>query len=488
MSFTSTFFIFLFLPIAVLLYWVLDDRFKNAFLLAVSMLFYASCNVKMLPLLIVSMAVNYVFGLILGKVRKKRIVSLIFCILMLAFNFSLLFYFKYYIFTVTQINYVFNANLIIPEIALPLGISFYTFRTVSYCLDVMWGGTESQKSPIVFALYVSFFPHILSGPIARYNDFNNQLKDKKFCITTCADGIKRIIIGIFKKVVFANTIGIIVDRIVQMPNENRTVLLAWIGAVGYMLQLYYDFSGYTDIAIGVGKMFGIETAENFDHPYASTTITEYWSRWHITLGTWLRDYIYTPVFRAFSSKENSSIHVADIAALFLTWLFAGIWHGAAWHYVVYGLFYFLFIVIERTLEFQAKKRRKRLKIKKKPRTVGQIIALHFYCLIVVLFGTLLFRVDSLPAYVGYLRSMFSGQIVSELSFFILKDVWLMFFFAGYFSMPIVPFIRKKVNAIKNVFLYHTSQVMIIVCYVLIFIVDISAMLNTSYNPFLYFDF
>lgn len=488
MSFTSTFFIFLFLPITVLLYWILDNKYKNLFLLAVSMLFYASCNVKMLPLLLMSILVNYVFGLILGKVREKKIVTRCFCALMLIFNFSLLFYFKYFIFTITQINAIFNSNLLIPTIALPLGISFYTFRTVAYCLDVTWGSAKSQKNIIDFALYISFFPHILSGPIARYNDFENNIKCRSFDVTTFSDGIKRVIIGIFKKVIFANSIGIIVDKIVQLPGENRTILLAWIGAFGYMLQLYYDFCGYTDIAIGVSKMFGIETAENFDYPYASTTITEYWSRWHITLGTWLRDYLYTPVFRAFSSKENSSIHVADIIALFFTWLFAGLWHGAAWHYIVYGLYYFVFIATERIIEYQGKKRRKRLKIKKKPRPRWQTIALHLYCVMVVLFATLLFRVDTLSAYLGYLKSMFSGHISSELSIFILKDVWIMFIFSAYLSIPVYPFVKRKVEGIKNTICFNAVQVAIIMGYVLIFAVDVSAMINSSYNPFLYFDF
>lgn len=208
----------------------------------------------------------------------------------------------------------------------------------------------------------------------------------------------------------------------------------------------------------------------------------------MTLGLWLRDYLYTPLFRFFSRKENSSLHVADILALFFTWIFVGIWHGAAWHYIVYGLVYFVFIAAERIIEYQGKKRRKRLKIKKKPKTVGQIIALHVYCILVVLLLTMMFRADSLLAYVNYIKSMFWAPFSSELSLFILQDVWLIFIVAAYFSFPIVSVVNKIILKIKSKVVINIIDNSVVAGYAILFVVDVSAMINSSYNPFLYFNF
>ena len=439
MSFSSIIFLFFFLPFAVIGYYLIRSELKNLFLLAASLLFYAWGEPKLVLLLLAA----------------------------------------------------FGTSISIPDIALPLGISFFTFRAVSYCLDVYWGTSAAQTNPINTALYISFFPQVAMGPITRYSEFEAQLKGRKVSIDGLSDGVKRIVVGLAKKVILADQLGIMVDSIFNTPDAERTVLAAWLGILSYLFQLYFDFSGYSDMAIGIGAMFGFQTPENFQYPYLSKSVVEYWSRWHITLGTWLKVYLYTPVFRAVYGEsvmsKKISAQYADYAALIVVWLFAGIWHGAAWHYVAYGLYYCSFIILERIWDDNQKRKRKRLKLKKQPQTKVQAALAHLYFLGVIIFGQLLFRVPGAGAFLPDVKTMFGlmGKGMTDaLSVFLLRESLILLVISLIGATPMLKIISKWIKSKQPV-----GEILLsgIVAVALLFIS--CAFISTgSYNPFLYFNF
>lgn len=490
MSFSSIIFLFFFLPFAVIGYYLIRSELKNVFLLATSLLFYAWGEPKLVFLLLASILVNYLLALRIEP-RRERSSGKAYVIVMLLWNFGVLFYYKYLAFAVVNINAAFGTSISIPDIALPLGISFFTFRAVSYCLDVYWGTSAAQINPINTALYISFFPQVAMGPITRYSEFETQFKGRKVSIDSLSDGVKRIVVGLAKKVILADQLGIMVDSIFSTPDAERTVLAAWLGILGYMFQLYFDFSGYSDMAIGIGAMFGFQTPENFQYPYWSKSIVEYWSRWHITLGTWLKVYLYTPVFRSIYGKsilgKTVSAQYADYAALIVVWLFAGIWHGAAWHYVAYGLYYCFFIILERIWDDYQKRKRKRLKLKKQPQTKGQAALAHLYFFGVIIFGQLLFRVPGAGAFLPYVKTMFGFMgkgMTDALSVFLLKESLILLVISLIGATPILRLMSKWIRSKQPV-----GEILLsgIVAVALLFIS--CAFISTgSYNPFLYFNF
>lgn len=413
--------------------------------------------------------------------------------LSLLWNFGILYYFKYHAFAVRNINSIAGTSIPVPEIALPLGISFFTFRAVSYCVDVCWGAVPAQKSLMRTGLYIAFFPQVSMGPIAEYETFEKQLGKRSVSVEGLAAGCRRAIVGLAKKVILADQLGIVVDAIFEMPDAERTVLAAWLGILGYLFQLYFDFSGYTDMAIGIGGLFGFQTPENFNFPYLSKSVVEFWAKWHITLGDWLKKYLYTPVFRAVTGKplpilkRKIAVQYADYIALFAVWLFAGIWHGAAWHYVAYGLYYCFFIICERVWAQYWKKRRKRLGLKKRPETRLHAAAAHLYFLTVLLFGQLLFRIRDCGAYFPYVQSMFglSGNLWTDaLSAFLLRDSFVLLLIAAAAATPgpgrVVKRFQAKREALAETVGDAAALVLLLVC--------LGYVETGSYNPFLYFNF
>lgn len=489
MAFTTMSFLFVFLPLTILGYYLIHPKLKNLFLLAASLAFYAWGEPKFILIFMVSIAANYTIALLINKLENRVDLKRLVLIIALFANVGLLFYYKYLMFAVTTVNQVFGRNISIPNIALPLGISFFTFRSISYILDVYWGTSEAQKNPINAALYISFFPQVSMGPITKSYAFLPQLSERGFHFNKFSDGIRRFILGMAKKLIIADVLSIIVNPIFALPHDERTVIAAWCGVIGYILQLFFDFSGYSDMAIGIGKMFGFDTPENFDYPYMSKGIGEFWGRWHITLGAWLKDYIYTPIFRALLDKKKP-VFWCDIFGLLCVWLIAGVWHGAAWHYVAYGLYYFLFIALERTVDYYKKERRKKLKLKKQPETKVEVVLAHIYFVIVLIFGQLLFRVDTLGNYIPYIRTMFGfggNQFTNQFTNFTLRSSAGLFFIGILFCFPI----GKKVKSIleKNKYLNSFSEYLVQpIAYLALFIVSISYMLISTSNPFLYFNF
>lgn len=489
MTFTSTIFIFLFLPVTLAGYYLLRSGLRNLFLVIASLAFYSVGDWQMFPLLLISILVNYVLALLQEQQRELAAVRRLFLVLSLVWNFGLLYYYKYFIFSVETVNSLLNLNFVLPIIGLPLGISFYTFRTVSYQLDTYWDTAPVAKNPLDLALYVSFFPQVTMGPITKYSEFAPQIKNREFSWDAFTDGSKLLIAGLFKKLVISNGIAVMVDHVFSMADGERTVVLAWMGILGFLIQLYYDFSGYSDMADGIGRMFGFQTPKNFDYPYMSKSVVEFWNSWHITLGRWLRDYLYTPVFRSLQGKKYFSIAVCNIIALFATWLFAGIWHGAAWHYVAMGLYYFVFIAEERVVADAQKKRRKKLKLKKQSETKMQSAMKHLYFFVVLIFGQLLFRIDSLSRFLPYVGSMFGltdNAIIDGFTKLSLQDNACLFLIGIFFSFPVLSWYKshRDIHPVVQK-AYLLAQPLI---YTFGLLISISYMLLSSYNPFLYLNF
>ena len=343
MLFSSSTFLFAFLPIVIFIYYVFlrnHRNLQNIFLLIASLIFYAWGEVAFVFVMMLSIIANYFFGLFVSRAKntnKKKLPL----VLSIVFNLSILFVFKYLVFTLTNINALFGANLAIPNIALPIGISFFTFQAMSYVIDV-YRGEEAQKSILNVGLYISFFPQLIAGPIVRYKTVAYQILHRKESFDDFSSGVCRFIIGMGKKVLLANSLAVVADAAFDGDIANTSASFAWLGAIAYTMQIFFDFSGYSDMAIGLGKMFGFKFLENFDYPYISGSITEFWRRWHISLGSWFRDYVYFPLG---GSRVKSKGRL--IFNLFVVWLLTGIWHGANWTFIIWGLMYFVLLVIEK---------------------------------------------------------------------------------------------------------------------------------------------
>ena len=396
MAFTDVMFLFIFFPITTLLYYISGKKLKNILLLIFSLLFYSFGDSNAFSLLVITIVVNYILGILLGK--EHKILKNIALILTLLWNVGFLFYFKY----LSTILGFWHPDGNFEQIILPIGISFFTFRCISYCVDVYWGISKTQYNPINLALYISFFPQLLMGPITKYRDFEPSFTDKRLNLDNATDGVKRIILGLAKKLIIADRIGLMVDEVFALNSTDKSVVLAWFGVLAFLIQLYYDFSGYSDIAIGLGKLLGFETPENFNYPYISKGIIEFWNKWHITLGEWFREYVFTPLFRFFQSK-NIKFNYCNYLSLFFVWLLVGIWHGSGLKFAVYGLYYFVFILFERIFENVNKTRKKQnLSVFKIPSFIS-----HIYFILAIFIGQLMFKSETLASFWHYFNDLFA---------------------------------------------------------------------------------
>lgn len=334
MLFSSNLFLFLFLPCVILGYYLLGKRFRNLFLLMASLVFYAWGTGKFVLVMIGSILFNYLMALIIDALDKPKLRRLC-LILAVAGNLSVLFVYKYLDFFIANLNLL-GFQLPLPSITLPLGISFFTFQAMSYTTDVYRGTAKVQKKPQNIGLYVSFFPQLVAGPIVRYQTIADQIDSRQETFDDFADGVKRFIAGFAKKIILSNNMALVADAVFAVPDSERSVLYAWMGAFAYAFQILFDFSGYSDMAIGLGKLFGFHFLENFDYPYISSSISEFWRRWHMSLGQWFRDYVYFPLGGSRVKTKGRLVF-----NLFVVWSLTGIWHGASWNFVVWGLMYFV---------------------------------------------------------------------------------------------------------------------------------------------------
>ncbi len=467
MVFSSTTFLFLFLPAVLILYYnpvIRNLAFRNAVLIASSIFFYAWGEPFFVLLMLASIMFNWLCGLGVAKFKDKDVSKAkLFVALSVVFNLSMMFVFKYLTFTLENINTLFSSNLDTLDIALPIGISFFTFQAMSYVIDVYRGNGAVQKNPFNVALYISFFPQLIAGPIVRYQTIAEQINFRKENFADFSDGVYRFMLGFCKKVLIANNVASVADEI--FGKAEISVATAWIGAIAYTLQIFFDFAGYSEMAIGLGKMFGFHFLENFDYPYISKSVSEFWRRWHMSLGTWFRDYVYFPLGGS-RVKTKSRL----IFNLFVVWFLTGVWHGANWTFVVWGLLYFVLLAFEKLTNFPAKLK----------------FFSHIYTMFFVIIGWVLFRAESISAALDYLKTMFfvsSAELFDEKALFFL-DNYKFYLIAGILAcFPIMPKINEKIKINKNI--YETVSMLAVL---VTFIISLTFTIKGSYNPFIYFNF
>lgn len=468
MLFSSIVFLFTFLPAVVILYYLLPVRFRNVILLLASLVFYAWGEPVYLFLMLLSILFNYFSGLDIARnLQDKRAAkrSLVFNLII---NLAVLGFFKYEGFVLDTLNGILPVHISYHALPLPIGISFYTFQILSYIIDVYRGNVKVQTNLPNFALYVTMFPQLIAGPIVQYADVDEQLASREVSRTKFGEGSMYFIRGLAKKVLLANTSGMIFTEVSGLAKGNIAVMTAWLGAFAYMFQIYFDFSGYSDMAIGLGKMFGFEFNMNFNYPYVSKSITKFWRRWHISLSSWFRDYVYIPL------GGNRVSKIKHIRNLLIVWFLTGLWHGAAWNFVAWGLYYGVILIIEKYLLSPV--------LDRLPDVVR-----HIYSIVLVVIGWVLFFSSSFGQAADYIRVMFGAGahgFADRESMYLLTSnliLWLILIFG---STPLVHFRYEHMLRTKK---WNTTIINSVV-YVALFIVCIAYLVTETYNPFLYFRF
>ncbi|MDC3416654.1 MBOAT family O-acyltransferase [Aquibacillus salsiterrae] len=468
MVFSNLVFIFAFLPVVLFVYFLANKASKNIILLIASLIFYAWGEPTYVFLMIFSMVMNYSFGLLIDRLSDKprqKKYALAFAIIG---NLAILGFFKYAGFIVTNLNRLLGLTLEIEPIALPIGISFFTFQAMSYVIDVYRKDAAVQKSFVSLSLYIALFPQLVAGPIVRYNTVADQIKKRFVNLDKFTDGVKRFIIGLAKKVLLANSFGEIADAIFSTPATELSVASAWLGILAYTLQIYFDFSGYSDMAIGLGKMFGFDFLENFNYPYIAKSVTEFWRRWHISLGAWFRDYVYIPLG---GNRQGSA---KTIRNLLIVWTITGFWHGASWTFIAWGFYYGLFIVMER-LGFS--------KLLSKLWTPLQ----HVYLLLVVMIGWVFFRADQFSYSFQFLQAMagIGGNAGLDTTAIIYwNDFWYVFLLGMIFSTPVAIWVKSRLGEQWQPVLSVVTPVV----YLMLMVSSMLLLVNSTYNPFIYFRF
>lgn len=466
MVFSSAAFIFYFLPVTILFYYLVPDRMKNAVLLFVSLFFYGFGEPVYILIMILSIFIDYFNGLFIEKYRHRKKLSKVFLILSVIANLGLLGIFKYGDFFIGNTNIFFGTNLKLLEVALPIGISFFTFQTMSYSIDVYRGEVKAQRNLITFGTYVSMFPQLIAGPIVIYKDVEKQLEEKTVDAEHLSDGIQRFILGLGKKVLLANGIGALWEQVKMLPVENLSVTTAWIGAAAFSLQIYFDFSGYSDMAIGLGKIFGFDFLENFNYPFISGSITEFWRRWHMSLSKWFRNYLYYPLG---GNRNGILITLRNIAVI---WILTGFWHGASWNYVLWGVYFAVILIMEKVI------------LKSVLPKMGGFFS-RVYTLPVLMVSFVIFALEDLNHLSLYLKVMTgNGPLLDQLSFYYLNRYAVLFALLILFSTP-WPY-RKFLNLTRNKGM--RSKLISGAILLCIFILSTAYIVDGAYNPFLYFRF
>ncbi len=468
MLFSSLTFLFGFLPILLLGYYVVPSRkFKNCILLVFSLLFYAWGEPKYILLMLVTILISYIMGLLINKYDSKPKVKKLLLTMSIILILAGLIFFKYTNFILENITRVTKADITFMDIILPIGISFYSFQILSYVIDLYNKKVEVQRNIFSLALYVSLFPQLIAGPIVRYETVEDELKNRKENLPDILSGFKRFIVGLSKKIIIANNMGLIADSIFVLNNSNIGTLIMWLGVLAYTLQIYFDFSGYSDMAIGLGKMFGFHFLENFNYPYIAKSITDFWRRWHISLSSWFRDYIYIPL------GGNRVSKLKWIRNICVVWLLTGLWHGASWNFVLWGAYFAIILLIEKIFLLKF--------IEKSPKIIQWL-----YSIFLIMLGWVIFRCESVELMKNVLSKMFMYQ-KSDLLQFITENINLlssMLFIlpAIIVSFPIVPKLKEKFN--KSIIMYAGYNLLILI----LFTINIVFLTSSSYNPFIYFRF
>ncbi|ONI44698.1 hypothetical protein AN641_06130 [Candidatus Epulonipiscioides gigas] len=457
MIFASMTFLFVFFPIVLIGYFILPFKLKNIFLLLASLYFYAWGEPEYIYLMLFSICFNYLFGLLV-KDNKVALCMGIFV------NLFILFLFKYESFVITNINVLLKLNLSQLKLPLPIGISFFTFQALSYLVDVYRKDVPAQKNPFNLGLYIALFPQLIAGPIVRYTDIVEQIKNRKTTFAGLNYGCKRFIAGLGKKVILANNFAIISEA--AFSSNNLSSCFAWLGAVAYTLQIYYDFSGYSDMAIGLGRMFGFTFVENFNYPYISKTVSEFWRRWHISLGSFFRDYVYFPLGGSRVGRIRLCFN------LFVVWTLTGLWHGAAFQFLAWGILYFVLILVEKELKLNFN---------------NKIFSLCYqlYTMFFVIIGWIIFAESSLKEAFLYILTMFGkGDFISLDFYKYLNNYYVLLILGIVFSTPIISKLRNLLSSFWLIVIEFIEAVI----YIFIFYACLSYLTIGAHNPFIYFNF
>ena len=463
MVFSSITFLFYFLPIVLIIYYLIPNKYKNIVLLISSFIFYFYGEPKNIYIMILSILATYIFGILIDKYKKTKY-SKIFLILSIFINIGLLIYFKYADFIIKNINLWLSNKIDLIHVILPIGISFYTFQLISYIVDVYRGEAKVQKNIIKLATYISLFPQLIAGPIVRYTTIENQLENREYNMKNFSIGVRRFIIGLGKKVMIANVMGNLIN--IFLVSDEKSVLFYWLYAIALMIQIYFDFSGYSDMAIGLGKMLGFDFPENFNYPYIATSITDFWRRWHISLSSWFRDYIYIPL------GGNRVSKLKWIRNIIIVWMLTGLWHGAEWNFVIWGLYFGVLLIIEKVFLLKW--------LQKIPKVISRI-----YTLFIVMISFIIFNGEGISTILENIVGLFkfvSIPLITNESMYYLKSYIIVIILGIIGATPICKNIltneklKKIVNILEPIYL------------LLIFIICTSYIVDGSFNPFLYFRF
>ncbi len=468
MLFSSMTFVFMFLPIVCTIYLLARKEIQNDILLLASIFFYAWGEPRYLAIMFLTILVNYVGANYISRSHNQQHRK---CLLLatIIVNLGFLFYFKYFNFAMANLNAVFAMDIKFIDVIMPIGISFYTFQALSYVVDVYRRDVKVQRDIYKLALYITLFPQLIAGPIVKYHDIDGQIDNRNVTFDKVSYGVKRFIIGLAKKMLLANTLGAVADKVFSQPVEQFDAYTAWVGAVAYTFQLFYDFSGYSDMAIGIGSIFGFKFLENFNYPYISQSITEFWRRWHISLSTWFKEYLYIPLGGNRISAPRTYIN------LFIVFLATGFWHGASWNFVIWGIWHGLFIILEKATGWHKKEGGFKL-----------ALAHHLYAILIFVIGWVMFRAPNMPYAWSYIKNMFGlvpeHKISYELAYYIDNIEILAFVIAVLCSMPIFR------NILNIRFKYKVLRAAVNIWLTGLFILSAAAIAASTYNPFIYFRF
>lgn len=466
MVFSSTIFLCVYLPLVLLGYYICPKKGRNLFLLIASLVFYAWGEPKYVFLMIFSILVNYIFGRLMDKNRGRQKRMKLLLVLSVVIDLGLLSVFKYTDFIITNVNAIFGANFDLLNIALPIGISFYTFQAMSYTIDVYRNDVRVQKNLIDFGMYITMFPQLIAGPIVRYADVQDQLAERSVTTADFSEGVMRFVVGLGKKVLLANQMGAVWSEIYALGGD-VSALMAWTGAIAYTFQIYFDFSGYSDMAIGLGRMFGFKFPENFRYPYQSVSITDFWRRWHITLSTWFKEYLYIPLGGNRRGLARQALN------LLIVWSLTGFWHGAGWNFVLWGLYYFVILFIEKLFLLKA--------LEKLPKFFR-----HVYALLLIIIGWVIFASDDVSVLLPFLGSMFGANgAIGGMDVYTLltKAALLVICCIASTELPKKLFLSAA-GAMNEKAAFTLKSVLTIALLALSMIL----LIGDSYNPFLYFRF
>ncbi|MCI9324463.1 MAG: MBOAT family protein [Lachnospiraceae bacterium] len=471
MVFSCIPFLFFFLPLCLILYYLVPFSWKNGTLLIFSLIFYAWGEPLYIVLMLFSTMLDYTNGRLMERFGTTRCRRILFLCCSVCINLSILASFKYAGLAVSAVNAVCGTAFAVPQIHLPVGISFYTFQTMSYIIDLYRGKVKAERSYITYLTYVSMFPQLVAGPIVRFSDIQQQLHSRKITFGAFEQGLLRFMAGLFKKVLIANQAGALWEEIHILGAADTSVATAWLGALCFTLQLYFDFSAYSDMAIGMGKMLGFSYGENFRYPLTAVSVTDFWRRWHISLSTWFRDYVYIPLG---GNRKGIPRHLLNIAVV---WFLTGLWHGASWNFVLWGIYYGFLLMLEKYVWGKA--------LGKLPR-----IFQHACTFLIVVFGFVIFAITDmreLGGYIGLLFSFKAKALMDTRFLWYLGNYGIVLLFACVLACPIYPWICRKTSALSGKKGFVLSAFIGIVV-LLLFILSTAYMVSDTYNPFLYFRF